>query len=110
MESPCKLRRVPYAGRIPMVLALLCVAASQPVAGQSFTVRDLGTLPNGFVSTARGINDRGQVVGDSETNVLFQPHAFLFDNGKMVDLGTLPGADFSEALGINDHGKVVGFS
>src|SRR5260370_30839327 len=93
MELPCKLvRRDHYVRRVLIVLALLCVAALQPAFGQSFTVKDLGTLPHGFFSIARGINDRGRVVGDSETNGLFQPHAFSVRNGGMVDLRTLPGA------------------
>src|SRR6202030_3969433 len=96
-----------YVERIVIVIALLCAAAWQPAAGQSFTVKDLGTLPNGLFSVARGINNHGQVVGDSETNGFFQPHAFLFENGVMADLGTLPGANFSEATGINKHGQVV---
>jgi probable HAF family extracellular repeat protein len=60
MKSPRKLSR-----RTLIVFTLLCVAALQPAFGQSFTVKDLGTLPNGFGSVARGINDRGQVVGSS---------------------------------------------
>ncbi len=78
MESPRKQsNRGLYVGRMLIVLALLCAAASQPAAGQSFTVKDLGTLPGGIFSVARGINDRGEVVGDSATNLFFQPHAFL---------------------------------
>src|SRR5260370_41335691 len=109
MESPRKQsNRGLYVGRMLIVLALLCAAALQPAFGQSFTVKDLGTLPNGFGSVARGINDRGRVVGDSATNGLLQPHAFSFRHGVMVDLGTLPGANFSGAVGINNRGQVVG--
>ena len=113
MEFPCKrFSSGHYLGRISVVFALLCVAALQPAFGQSFTIKDLGTLPGGDLSTARGINDRGQVVGDSETKGFSQPHAFLFEDGVMVDLGTLPGAGalFSEAFGINNRGQVAGFS
>jgi probable HAF family extracellular repeat protein len=109
-----RINRGLYVGRIVMVFTLLCAAALQPAFGQSFTVKDLGTLPGGIVSVASGINDRGQVVGDAATALFFQPHAFLFEDGAMVDLGTLhlalPGADFSIALGINNRGQVVGFS
>src|SRR5258708_3754631 len=105
MKSPRKLSR-----RTLIVFTLLCVAALQPVFGQSFTVKDLGTLPNGFGSVARGINDRGRVVGDSATNGLFQPHAFSFRHGVMVDLGTLPGGTASGAAGINNRGEIVGES
>src|SRR3981081_2138661 len=102
MELPCKLMsRGPYVGRILLVLALLCVAALQPAFGQSYTIKDLGTLPGGLNSGAAGINDRGQVVGSSSTNIFTQPHAFLFEDGVMVDLGTLPGGNFSVAAGLS---------
>ena len=82
MELPCKLMsRGPYVGRILLVLALLCVAALQPAFGQSFTIKDLGTLPGGLNSGAAGINDRGQVVGTSSTGNLSGDHAFLFETG-----------------------------
>src|SRR5260370_12706892 len=111
MQSLSKrISRGLHVGRILMVFTLLCAAALQPAFGQSFTVKDLGTLPGGIFSVARGINEHGQVVGFSETNGLSQSHAFLFENGAMVDLGTLPGADFGEATGINNRGQVVGFS
>src|SRR3979411_1832792 len=111
MESLCKLiSRGHYVGRTLIVSALLCVAALQPAFGQSFTIKDLGTLPGGLNSGAAGINDRGQVVGSSSTKIFTQPHAFLFEDGVMVDLGTLPGGNFSVAAGINNRGQVVGLS
>ena len=84
MQSPCNsISRGQYVGRILLVLTLLCVAALQPAVGQGFqeqpdghlfpehtrgfTFKDLGTLPGGFYSQANGINDRGQVVGFSNT-------------------------------------------
>src|SRR5260370_40413769 len=109
MELPCKLMsRGPNVGRILIVLALLCVAALQPAFGQGFTIKDLGTLPNDVRSIARGINNCGQVVGDSAPTFFLNPHAFLFENGVMVDLGTLPGGTFSQAYGINNRGQVAG--
>jgi probable HAF family extracellular repeat protein len=75
-------------------------------------MRDLGTLGHNFPGTlggdsssAYGINDAGQVVGDSGG------HAFITgpDGVGMRDLGTL-GGDYSSAYGINDAGQVVGVS
>lgn len=67
---------------------------------------DLGTLPGGHESRGRGINNQGEVVGDS------YGRAFLYKNGKMVDLNSLIPADsgwtLGTASGINDAGQIVG--
>jgi probable HAF family extracellular repeat protein len=81
-------------------------------------MQDLGTLVGpALKSEARGVNNRGEVVGysDSPTN---GTRAFLWTrdgapNGGplMRDLGELPGGlDQSFAYGINEHGQVVGTS
>jgi probable HAF family extracellular repeat protein len=77
-----------------------------PLAGaQSYTVTDLGVLPGATSSNAAAINDRGDVVGNSND------HAFLWTpNGGMQDLGTLPGDIASYGYAINDSGTVVGVS
>jgi probable HAF family extracellular repeat protein len=67
---------------------------------------DLGTLGGRF-STAYAINDRGQVVGESETLPATGQHAFLWQSGRMQDLGIGDGP--SEAHGINNRGQVVGW-
>lgn len=67
---------------------------------------DLGSL--GTQSGAYGINDAGQVVGNTEV-----PgggyHAFVWQSGTMTDLGTL-GGSYSTAYAINNSGQVVGSS
>jgi probable HAF family extracellular repeat protein len=82
------------------------------------SVHDLGNL-GGTVNTAlpavgnsaRGINNRGQVVGGSALPGNATAHAFLWTSEKgMRDLGTLPGDFNSGALAINDRGEVVGVS
>ena len=55
---------------------------------------------------AYGINDSGQVVGESST-VSGDLHAFLWEGGVMTDLGTL-GDGYYWANGINMHGQIVG--
>ena len=72
------------------------------------TISDLGTL-GGDTSLARGINDLGQVVGESavQSGQTDYDHAFLWQDGKMTDLGTF-GGQSSKALGLNNQGQIVG--
>jgi probable HAF family extracellular repeat protein len=70
---------------------------------------DLGTL-GGPSSSAFKINDRGQVVGWSDTST--GTSAFLFAGGKMLDLNSLIRANYGWRLtagyDINDKGQIVG--
>ncbi|HXR78386.1 MAG TPA: choice-of-anchor D domain-containing protein [Bryobacteraceae bacterium] len=76
---------------------------------QNGQMTDLGTL-GGSESSARAINNLGQIVGDSLT-ASGADHAFLWQDRQMTDLGTLGGADVDTvATGINDSGQVVGYS
>jgi probable HAF family extracellular repeat protein len=68
-------------------------------------MNDLGTL-GGANSEANFLNDRGEIVGYSDT-ADGAIHAFLDRWGKMTDLGTLGGRN-SNAGAINNEGDVVG--
>ena len=91
--------------RFLVAMALvLCVGQVQAV---EYTITDLGTLGLDY-SWAQGINDSGQVVGESRLASGLN-RAFLYETGNMTDLGTL-GGDESRAHGINNSGQVVGQS
>lgn len=65
----------------------------------------LGTLPGAIGSEAHGLNNRGQVVGESGNR------AFLWQGGKLIDLNKLirKTARFAlvNAESINDRGQIV---
>jgi probable HAF family extracellular repeat protein len=69
-------------------------------------MRDLGTL-GGTLSTTNWLNNRGEVVGQSNVAGDQTAHPFLWDGEHLRDLGTL-GGDFGAANHINEAGHVVG--
>src|SRR5215217_3172364 len=76
----------------PTTSAYAATSSENRLVSQQLSIKDLGTLGGGYSydSYANGINDLGQVVGESRT-ASSRAHAFLWQNGKMRDLGTLPG-------------------
>ena len=83
-------------------LATLWTSASSPAI-------NLGTLPGGNNSSAFGINDSNQIIGDSTASA--GTHAATWTNGASpaVDLGTL-GGTFSVGSAINAAGQMVGLA
>jgi probable HAF family extracellular repeat protein len=69
---------------------------------------DLGTL-GGTQGFPYSLNNRGEVVGQSNLAADVAAHPFLWRRGTMTDLGTL-GGTFGVANWINDAGKVVGYA
>jgi probable HAF family extracellular repeat protein len=67
---------------------------------------DLGTL-GGTSGIPYWINNRGQVVGQSNLLGDSTYHAYSWDKGVLTDIGTL-GGDLSVAWNVNDAGEVVG--
>jgi len=67
-----------------------------------------GTSCDLWGSVPKAIDDRGDVVGMTQTNV-GPGRAFRWRNGKLTDLGTLGGRS-SEAFAVADDGTIVGTS
>jgi probable HAF family extracellular repeat protein len=73
-------------------------------------MHDLGTLPDGLICEAYGINDYGQVVGYSASAT--DTRAFLYRGGAMLDLTSLvqnlpAGEVLMIAYGINNRGQII---
>ena len=113
--------------------APVSVKSTGPAAGVNYNIVDLGVLPgiagSSYTghSTAVGINNKGEVVGDSTTanSSAFNPdfcpeftsnvpsrHAFIWTPAfGMRDLGPpFVSSCQSRATSINDHGYVTGFA
>jgi probable HAF family extracellular repeat protein len=67
---------------------------------------DLGTL-GGTLTFSNTINNKGQIVGQSNLAGDLTFHPFLWDKGVLTDLGTL-GGDTGTTNWINDAGEVIG--
>jgi probable HAF family extracellular repeat protein len=67
---------------------------------------DIGTLGGAF-GDVNWLNNRGQVVGDSDLAGDLVSHAFVWQGGKLEDLGTL-GGDTASPGYISDSGDIVG--
>lgn len=72
-------------------------------------VINLGGL-GGVSSNTSGINDLGEVTGESDLAGDQTYHAYLWKGGVMHDLGTLPGDSLSFGNAINNLGQIVGES
>ena len=75
------------------------------------SIRDLGTLPGDWSSLAWGMNDLGEVVGESHPP--FGSRPVLWDNDAAhtaVELPLLPGDNYGSAGRINNLGHILGSS
>jgi probable HAF family extracellular repeat protein len=81
---------------------------------QDGVIQDLGTL-GGPDAMALGINEHGQIIGNSYTGLDPSPvcglttGAFLWQHGIMINLGSL-GGTCTQVSAINNRGQVVGNS
>ncbi len=95
-------------------ISLVNLSPLHALLWQAGTVTDLGTLGgtgHGNGIEAVDLNNKGQVVGNSDLAGDTNFHGFLWTQGTgMQDLGTLSGDVNSLAIGINDAGDLVGVS
>src|SRR4051794_39733917 len=104
--------------RIALTLCALMTLSAGPASAQIvYGITDLGTL-GGTSSKANGVNNAGQVAGESFTSSGVR-QAFLWtpggtggvpSNPQMRDIGNLSGHATSLAYGINASGQVTGIS
>ncbi len=86
-----------------------------PLATHSFTwdsehgMQDLGGF-GGTCTIAVAINNRGQIVGESNGVGDQTSPAFIWEKGSFQALGGSLGGDFSGASAINEGGEAVGFA
>jgi probable HAF family extracellular repeat protein len=85
-----------------------CGDDSESTAAEDGKMLDLGTL-GGTFGYPYWLNNRGEVVGQSNLKGDKHTHPFLWDGNRMIDLGTL-GGDEGFAYSVNDAGEVVGFA
>src|SRR6476620_4178995 len=88
--------------RLPLwpLLAFLTTGPAAVLA-QTHTTID---CPDSSFTEARGINDRGEIVGDCDDSN--GSHGFLLRNGTFTMIDG-PGATLTTAFGINNRGDVV---
>ena len=106
-----------YAVGAALVASLLAVASASATrvaeteCSPSTTILE-SPRSHSLEVQAKGINDRGDVVGFADARDGKSPvHAILWKGGKAadaIDLGVLPGYVASEAYGVNDRRVVLG--
>lgn len=88
------------------LLALLLLPALPVRSSPRYEAVDLGALPGCVFSRGTDLNDRGQVVGWSETSADIS-RAFLWDRGIMTEL-RIKEAWETLAVSINNRGEIAG--
>lgn len=89
---------------VRLAFASLCLSPCAAWCTPTYSVIDLGFLPNGSFSQALAVNDSDQAVGVAGTATT--GHAFLWD-GRLRDIHPVGEVGSSAAAGINNSGTVV---
>jgi probable HAF family extracellular repeat protein len=103
---------VSYTSSVPSPVPTQCgenIPPQNPFLWEKGRMINLGTL-GGICSFTSGLNNKGQVVGQSDLAGDTTTHPFIWDREKrprLRDLGTL-GGTFGFATSLNDSGQVAG--
>ncbi len=105
INEPGQIAGISYTNTTPSPVTGL--PTQDPFLWQNGTMLDLGTL-GGTLGSATALNNRGEVVGQSNLagDLIFHPFLWTKSRG-MQDLGTF-GGDTGTTEWINDAGEVVG--
>lgn len=96
--------------QIKRALALLALSslAAAALAQVQYSVTELPPLPGYTSSSASGINDLGDIVGNSQPSANYANMATLWHAGVPSALGKAPKGNYSMANAINNSGQVTG--
>jgi probable HAF family extracellular repeat protein len=100
-----------YTNSTPNPIADSCghnVPTQDPFLWKNGRMIDIGSL-GGTCGFPSFINNRDQVVGQSDLAGDVYFHPFLWDRGILSDLGTF-GGNYGQAIWINDAGEAVGWA
>jgi probable HAF family extracellular repeat protein len=112
MNEAGQVAGVAFTNSTPNPVLDLCgsyavsVPTEDPFIWKDGKMIDLGTL-GGTCGVPNAMNNRGQVVGESNIAGDLTAHPFLWDGEKLIDLGTF-GGDSGQANWISEAGDVVG--
>lgn len=87
------------------------LGAAHAVIWRNGTMTDLGTLPGGLYSHAIGIDNAGDVVGDSTVATNDRAYAVLFTGGTIINLNDYVDPThwwLGQATDVCDDGRIVG--
>jgi probable HAF family extracellular repeat protein len=84
------------------------IPTEDPFLWEKGEMIDLGSL-GGTIGSVGGLNNRGQIIGNSNLPGDVNFHGFLWDHGTLTDVGTL-GGTFSSANALNEEGHIAGLS
>jgi probable HAF family extracellular repeat protein len=101
----------PFSQQLLLNLQPLHALLWDPGKTKPTDLGNLGGTGHFAGNIALNMNNKGQVVGNSDLTGDTANHAFLWTKEKgMQDLGTLPGDFISAGLNINDRTEIVGVS